>query len=147
MDATANGARTTHLLEMWGVIKSDHGCDCKRSRDDTLAGGEGGATVRSQMRMQKEQVQLTIWRERGSVMGSDHRRDCKESKGNLHSGDGEGARCRQITDVTENGAEQRTCWIWWRCRESAMDLFPDTSQKGIETTHILDDRNGVRLWM
>jgi hypothetical protein len=56
---------------------SDHGCDCKRSRDDILAGEDNG--VRSQIRLQG-------------------------SRDNALAGGAKGARWSQITDATAKGA-------------------------------------------
>jgi len=51
MVATAKGAGVTYLLEVEREGKrSDHGCDCKGSRDNIQSGGgEGGEEVRSQL--------------------------------------------------------------------------------------------------
>jgi hypothetical protein len=93
-----------------GVMESDYGCVCERSRNNALpGGGKGVRQVRSRMRLQGEQKRRTNWRwrgsamdsdykcdykwskdhalaaGRGSVMGSDHICDCKESRGNPHS--------------------------------------------------------------
>ena len=49
MIATVTGARTTYKLEVErGGKRSDHGCNCKGTKDDILpGGGDGGQEVRS----------------------------------------------------------------------------------------------------
>jgi len=51
MIATLKGARTTYKLEVEQEGKrSDHGCNCKGSRDNILpGGGEGRQEVRSSL--------------------------------------------------------------------------------------------------
>jgi len=53
----AKGAQMTYKLEVEREGKrSDHSCDCKRSRDNVLpGGGEGGEEVRSWLQLQREQ--------------------------------------------------------------------------------------------
>ena len=69
-DVTTKGAETTYSLKVEsGGKRSDHGCDCKRSRDDVQSGGGEGGGKRSD--------------------DSDHSCDCKGTRDDIHPGGGE----------------------------------------------------------
>jgi hypothetical protein len=108
-------------------MRSDHGCDCKGSRDDIqTGGGEGwghitdattkraGMTytlevererdgVRSWMRLQKDR-RHTAWR--WSAMGSYHGCGCKGSRDDVPTGGEEETGWDHIMDATVKGAYQ-----------------------------------------
>jgi hypothetical protein len=103
---------------------SDHGCDCKGSREDALPGGGKGARWGQIMDAPANEAGTThfleVEKERD---GSDHRCNCEGSKDNAHPRGGEGVRWRQIMNVTAKGARR---------------------------THILEverECDGVRSWM
>jgi len=104
----------TYLLQVESSgNRSDHGCNCKGSRDNIQSGGgERGQEDKSQLRLQREQGQHTDWRWRAVARGqimvvtakgagttysleveregkrSDHHCNCKGTRDDVHPGGG-----------------------------------------------------------
>ena len=132
MVVTGKGAGATYGLEVESSGKmSDHGCDCKRSRDDVQSGGgEGGA--RGQM------TQITVVTAKGPGMTyilevessgkrSDHSCDCQ-------------------------GMRQRTAWMWSRRASSQITVRTTISViiyhlERLRLDQQRDNRLQVQLWI